>query len=300
MFRALPDCLVFMGLVAVIGCGGIVTTDGKTGVEDGGVETSIDTQHTCAKASDCGDPSTTVCDPVSLACLPATCTAGSTTNECGKGLVCVPQDDKQQASHGACFATCTPFSASVSCPEDYNCVSTRHDQESGICVPVGIAVTGMPCIHDAVNTGCVKGNECLNLFNPYDGGTALSCAQECNYFSPNPGCTKKTDSCSLGGSIGGALGGVCLDTYHAGESVQIGEPCVNGWNACAPSNGGFRGLCAVVSDTWKVVCEQACRHNVPADCASGYACTTTNYPWFSTTIGTCGLAGPSDAGTKSK
>ncbi len=206
---------------------------------------------TCDEATDCGDPTTMVCDPVQGRCVAGQCT---NTVGCKKGETCRLQ--QQGAAIGACYLECV-FNGRP-CPGDATCRVSPNDN-SGFCWNAGAATEGQSCQSTPVNTGCALGLVCA-----IDAGQNV-CREQCSYWSASPGCPS-SQHC--------AANSLCF--AQSGDSAAIGESCASGATAgdpCGSDGGAWRGSC--VSDGAGHRCTKVCRVAVSADCPSGKTCQLT-------------------------
>ncbi|MFO0569651.1 MAG: hypothetical protein U0263_28640 [Polyangiaceae bacterium] len=155
---------------------------------------------------------------------------------------------------GACYASCTPYSAS--CTGNRECVSTALDGTEGACFNRDTKAEGAACTVSDTNSGCATGHFCVR-----DLGTYV-CRKLCNYFTSSPGCAL-AQRC--------VVGGVC--SAESGDSAAIGATCsvasVAG-ESCGNDGKAWRGTCQTVGST--LTCLKVCRTSVTADCPAGKSC----------------------------
>jgi hypothetical protein len=208
----------------------------------------------CTNAIDCGDVTTQVCDPYTALCGPGQCDAN--TAVCPAGHTCL--GEVQSPNVGACYVSCTTFTANSGCTASQFCDSVNLATHEGACFNVGTAAVNTTCTQNVISTGCVTGSICVddNLANPV-------CRKACDYWTAPAGCGVGLrcgvgSLCSSATSDPAAIHGSCA----AGAVVGTG---------CAANANAVTGAC-VDSGLANLECLKWCRLG-GNDCVNPEVCT---------------------------
>jgi hypothetical protein len=223
----------------------------------------------CNNAEDCGDPLHLICDPSTATCQPGQCDSHDACKN--QSDACIAQI--ANASIGACYPGCVPFSTTNVCDANFECVNASWDQSAGFCNARGTHAVGDPCARIDLSTDCVAGSVCKNIGSDVDPD--FRCVQQCNYFSAGTtrACTDPNDTCFPGG--------VCLET--ASQQVDpagFGEVCsILDYVSCGLNavTGIAEGVCDDYFSPGVYRCYRFCRMGNDADCHGSGACTDAQW-----------------------
>lgn len=225
----------------------------------------------CTRAEDCGDTDLFICDPSTAKCASFAC---GPTSDCASGEVCLRQ--VREASVGACYRSCTPFTNE--CGADAECISVRFDDSEGACYRRGTNATACD-ESDRLSTSCAaEGTLCV------DG----SCTPLCSVFGDSAGCAGKT-RCDLSG--------FCRET--TGDAAKLDEPCATDaevLTSCAEDATAWRGVCLPdLMSTGEAAkrCYQLCRLRA-TDCPGDLICQPITAELEG--VGACAKGDPCNAG----
>jgi hypothetical protein len=228
-------------------------------------DTRVAVGHPCLSASDCGDVSTKVCDPVTQQCALQECgTGGQACADPHK--TCLVQSMGETI--GACYPTCTPFTLQ-SCPTGQDCITFRYDRSNAVCLAQGSSAANANCTPNEVSTSCAPNHLCV------PDASANVCRELCDFFASTSTCSTMGQHCTVGD--------IC--TSRAFDPAMIATVCnMPDGTPCALEGGAFRGVCT--AGNTGVMCRRWCHLAQPMECDAGKACHDV---FLTGTLGVCTL-----------